>query len=160
MQLGIKVNSVPLELGKPADIKALEKAHFQKPGPLRRLFKQPPPGQTLFRAHNCQVDCFNDGFTLYPCTHRYLNDDRQWETHARVYLVDGRVRKLEFQVIEGHYAAANFLERFQNACKGVLGEPLEHSRYRTFWRKGTSEVTSNLHEDMINVDFLVEYIGV
>lgn len=158
MQLGIKVNSVPLELGKPADIKALKEAHFQKPGPLRRLFTKLPSGQALFQAHNCQVDCFNDGFTLYPCTHRYLNDDRQWETHARVFLVDGWVQKLEFQVIEGHYAAANFLERFQNACNEILGEPLDQSRYRTVWRNGPTAVTSILYKDMINVDFLVEYI--
>ena len=48
MSLEIKINSVPIELGGIVDVKALDGADFQKAGPLRRLFKQLPLGQTIY----------------------------------------------------------------------------------------------------------------
>lgn len=156
MSLEIKINSVPIELGGIVDVKALDEADFQKAGPLRRLFKQLPLGQTIYFADNCKLECFDDEFSIYPCTHGYLNRDRQWETKAAVYLEEGRVWKLEFQVVDGQYAASNFLERFQKACNSVLGEPVENSRFLTRWKNGSAAVTSILHPDMINVDFLME----
>ena len=159
MSLELKINSVPIELGGTVDIKTLEDADFNKAGPLRRLFTNLPLGQTVFQADNCKLECFNDEFSIYPCTHGYLNLDRQWETRAAVYLNDGRVWKLEFQVVDGHYAASNFLDRFQKACSSVLGEPVEHTRFRTRWQNGTAVVTSILHSDMVNVDFLMELNG-
>jgi len=156
MSLELKINSVTIELGGTVDSQALEDADFQKAGPLRRLFKQLPLAQTLYLAGNCKLECFDDDFSIYPCTHGYLNRDRQWETKAAVYLEDGRVWKLEFQVVNGHYAASNFLERFQGACTAALGEPVENSRFLTRWQNGTAAVTSILHRDMVNVDFLME----
>ena len=159
MSLEIKINSVPIELGGIIDVKTMDEADFQKAGPLRRLFKQLPLGQTLYRADNCKLECFDDDFCIYPCTHGYLTHDRRWETKAAVYLEDGRVRKLEFQVVDGHYAASNFLERFQEACTAALGKPVESSRFLTRWCNGAAVVTSILHPDMVNVDFLMELNG-
>ncbi len=156
MALELKINSVALELGGTIDPHLLDEADFQKVGALRRLIKPLPSGQTLFRAHNCKLECFDEEF--YPCTHGYLNKDRQWETEAALYLADDKVVKVEFKVIDGQYSAANFLERFQEGCSGVLGEPEENSRYLARWRNGTAVVTSTLHRDMINVDFLMEII--
>jgi len=158
MSLELKVNSVPIELGGKIDTKILEEGAFRKIGPLRRLFTSIPQGQILYQADNCKLECFDDDFSIYPCTHGYLNRDRQWKTKAAVYLEDGRMRKLEFQVVDGHYAASNFLERFQEACNAALGEPVESSRFLTRWTNGTASVTSILHSDMVNVDFLMELI--
>ncbi len=156
MNLELKINSVPMALGQMVDPKALERADFHKSGPLRRLFKRLPSGQTLFLADNCKLECFEEDFSIYPCTHGYLNRDRQWQTKASVYLENGRVCKLEFQVVDGKYAASNFLERFQEACSAVLGEPVESTRFRTRWKNDVAAVTSILHPDKFNADFLME----
>ena len=158
MSLELMVNSVPIELGGTVDTKILEEGDFRKAGPLRRLFTGLPLGQTLYKANNCKLECFDDDFSIYPCTHDYLDRDRQWETRVAVYLEDGRVRKLEFQVVDGRLAASNFLHRFQEACSAALGEPVESSRFFTRWKKGIAAVTSTLHPDMVNADFLMELI--
>ncbi len=158
MSLEIIINSLPLKLGETVDTSALEEAEFNKAGPLRRLFKQLPLDQTVFQADNCKLECFDDKFSIYPCTHGYLNQDRQWKTKASVFVEDGKVWKFEFQVVDGHYAASNFLDRFQQACSAALGEPVESSRFRTHWQNGSAAVTSVLHPDMVNVDFLMELI--
>jgi len=156
MALELKINSFPMALGHSVDPKALEQADFHKTGPLRRLFKSLPSGQTLFLADNCKLECFEEGFCIYPCTHGYLNRDRQWKTKAAVYLEDGKVCKLEFQVVDGKYAASNFLQRFQEACNAALGEPVESTRFLTRWINGAAAVTSVLHPDRFNADFLME----
>lgn len=156
MSLELKINSVPIQLGGIVAAKALDEADFRKAGPLRRLFQHLSSGQTLYLAENCKLECFDEDFCIYPCTHGYLDRDRRWETKAAVYLESGRVWKLEFQVVDGHYAASNFLERFQEACSAVLGEPVESSRLLTHWRNGAAAVTSILHPDLVNVDFLME----
>ena len=156
MSLELKVNSVPIELGGIADTDALGRADFQKAGPLRKLFNNQPLGQTLYRADNCKLECFDEDFCIYPCTHGYLNRDRQWETRAALFLEDGKVQKLEFQVIDGKYAASNFLDRFMEACSAVLGNPVESSRLITRWTNGATVVTSILHPDKVNAEFLME----
>ncbi|MEN8007646.1 MAG: hypothetical protein ABFS42_11565 [Candidatus Krumholzibacteriota bacterium] len=156
MNLEVKINSVPMELGGTMDDEALYQADFQKAGPLRKLFNHQPLGQTLYRADNCKLECFDEDFCIYPCTHGYLNRDRQWETRATVYLDDGKVWKLEFQVVDGKYAASNFVDRFQEACSAVLGNPVESSRYMSRWTNGAATVTSILHRDKVNAEFLME----
>ncbi len=158
MSLEIKIKSVPIELGGIIDVNSLEEAEFSKAGPLRRLFKQLPLDQTVFQANNCKLECFDDEFSIYPCTHDYLNQDRQWKTKASVYLEGGRMWKLEFQVVDGHYAASNFLDRFRDACSAALGKPVESSHLLTRWQNGSASVTSILHSDLVNVDFLMEFI--
>lgn len=158
MKLELKLNSVPMALGQPVDPKALEQADFHKSGPLGRLFRRFPSNQNLYLADNCKLECFEEDFCIYPCTHGYLNRDRQWKTKASIYLEEGRVCKLEFQVLDGKYAASNFLERFQEACSTVLGEPVESTRFITRWKNGTATVTSVLHRDKVNADFLMELL--
>jgi len=156
MSIELKINSLPLKLGETVDTSSLEEADFNKAGPIRRLLTHLPLGQTVFQADNCKLECFDDEFSIYPCTHGYLNRDRQWKTKATLFLEDGRLWKFEFQVVDGHYAASNFLDRFQEACSTALGEPVESSRFRTRWQNGSAAVTSILHSDMVNVDFLME----
>lgn len=156
MQLELKINSIPLVLGETVDVQALDGADFNKTGPLRRLIKNLPVGQTVYSAENCQVACFNDDFSIYPCTDSYLNRDRRWETSATLFLAKDRLQKVEFHVIDGRYAASNFLDRFHRACSRVLGDPVEKSRFLTRWQNGTGAVTSILHNDRVNADFLLE----
>jgi hypothetical protein len=156
MSLELRINSVPIELGGIADIEALDQADFKKAGPLRKLITQQPLGQTLYRADNCKLECFDEEFCIYPCTHSYLNRDRQWETKGAVYLDDGIVQKLEFLVVDGMYAASNFLDRFQEACSAALGNPVESSSSTTRWVNGAAIVTSILHPNKVNADFLME----
>ena len=156
MSLELKINSVPIKLGGILDTEALDRANFKKAGPLRKLFNRQPLGQTLYRAENCKLECFDEEFCIYPCTHGYLNRDRQWETRAAVYLEEGKVLKLEYQVVDGKYAASNFLARFQEACSAVLGNPVESSRFVTRWTNDIAMVTSILHPDKVNAQFLME----
>ena len=156
MSLDLRINSVPIELGGSVDVEALGQADFKKAGPLRKLISHQPLGQTLYRADNCKLECFDEEFCIYPCTHGYLNQDRQWETRGAVYLDDGMVQKLEFLVVDGMYAASNFLARFQEACSAVLGNPVESSATMTRWVNGAAIVTSILHADKVNADFLME----
>jgi hypothetical protein len=156
MTLELKINSVPLELGECVADEELDRADLRKAGPLRRLINHQTNGHTLYLADNCKLECFDEDFCIYPCTHGYLDRDRQWETKATVYIEEGRVRKLEFHVVEGKYAASNFLDRFGEACSAVLGEPVESTGYVTRWRNGRATVTSILHEDRFNADFLIE----
>ena len=158
MKLDIKVNSVPLVLGGAVELQTLEEAEFHKIGRLRRFIQNLPDGQTVFSADNCQVECFNDDFSIYPCTHGYLNRDRQWETRATLFLSDNHLVRVEFHVIDGQYAATNFMDRFQESCRSVLGDPVEKSRFLTKWQNGASAVTTILHPDRINADFLLEFI--
>ena len=157
MSLDLIINSLPLKLGETVDTGSLEDADFHKAGPLRRLLTNLPLGQTVFQSDNCKLECFDNEFSIYPCTHGYLTRDRQWKTKATMYLENGRLSKFEFRVVDGHYAASNFLDRFQEACTPVLGEPVESSRFRTRWQNGSASVTSILHSDMVNVDFLMEF---
>jgi hypothetical protein len=158
MSLDLKINSVHMELGGTMDDRALDEAALHKPNPLRRLFKNPPNGQILYEADNCKLECFDEEFTIYPCTHGYLTPDRQWETKATVFLDEGRVCKLEFQVLEGRYAASNFIERFHEVCSVVLGKPVESSPHRSRWHNGKALVACILHPDKVNADFLMELI--
>jgi len=158
MSIGVTINSVPLELGGIIDTQILGEADFRKAGPLRRLIGKHPVSQTVYTADNCKLECFDGGFAIYPCTHGYLNKDRQWETKAVVFINNGRIHKLEFKVIDGLYAAANFLDRFHEACNAALGDPVKAGRFRTRWKNGAATVSSVLHRDMVNVDFLMEVI--
>ena len=156
MNLELKINSVTIELGGIVDTDALDRAEFQKAGPLRKLFNNQPLGQTLYQADNCKLECFDDEFCIYPCTHGYLNRDRQWKTRGALFVNDGKVQKLEFQVVDGKYAASSFLDRFMEACSAVLGTPVESSHFLTRWTNGAAVVTSVLHPNKVNADFLIE----
>ena len=157
MSLELKINSVPIKLGGIVDTDALDQADFQKAGPLRKLFNSHPLNQTLYRADNCKLECFDEEFCIYPCTHGYLNRDRQWKTRAALFVNDGKVQKLEFQVVDGKYAASSFLDRFMEACSAVLGNPVESSGLLTRWTNGAAVVTSILHPNKVNADFLMEF---
>ena len=158
MKIDFRINSVPAVLGDPVDEPALTAAGLRKAGPIRRLIKQHPHYLVVYSAENCQLDCFADAFSLYPCTYRYLDRDRRWGTSAALFLQSGRLVKVEFQVIDGQDAAGNFLDRFQDTCQAALGAPVEATRYRTRWVNDKAQVTTILQRDKTNVDFRLEII--
>jgi hypothetical protein len=158
MQIDFKINSVHAVLGDPVDEPALAAAGFRKAGPIRRLIKHLPHHLDVYSAENCHLHCFAEAFSIYPCTHRYLNRDRRWETSALLFLDSGRLVKVEFKVIDGQYAAGNFLDRFQETCRAALGEPVETTRYQTKWVNDRAQVTTMLRADKTNADFRLEII--
>lgn len=157
MDLSLMINEVPISAGQEIDPDALLEADFHKASPLSRLFHRVPLGLDLFHAENCKMEGFPGNFSIYPCTDSYLNEDRQWSTKVDIYIEDRKPRKMMFQVIKGHYAASNFMDRFREACNDSFGEPLERDRFATVWRNGSATVTAVLHADRINADFLIEW---
>lgn len=156
MDMIFKINEVPVVMGREIDTARLVDADFHRTGTLNRILLRIPSGNEMYSLENCRLDCFADDFSIYPCTDGYLDRHRQWNTRAELHLKEGIVQKLVFQVIEGQYAAANFVDRFRDLCGEVLGDPVETDTFITRWRNGSSHVTAILRPDRVNADFLVE----
>ena len=121
MAWGLKINNIPLNLGQKIPAEALDAAEVRKAGLLRRVFAQQPLDQTVYDIENCELSDLEDDLHIYPCTHSYLNQDRQWRTKATLFLKHDRLQRILFQVVEGQTAAMNFLERFEAAASKALG---------------------------------------
>jgi hypothetical protein len=156
MDMTFKINEVPVVMGREIDTAILLEADFNRAGTLNRIRLRIPSGHEMYSLENCRLDCFEDDFSIYPCTDGYLDRHRQWGTRAELHLRGGIVQKLVFQVIEGRYAAANFVDRFRDRCGEVLGDPVQTGTFITRWRNGSSHVTAILRPDRVNADFLVE----
>jgi hypothetical protein len=156
MKLDLVINNHPFELGTRVESHTLKSAAFQRAGLIRRLFNRTPGGSTRFDAKNCTLACFGEEFSLYPCTHRYLNKDRQWRTSASLFSQEDKLHRILFQVMEGQYAATSFLGRFQDACRKTFGEPTNSNKWETSWVNGKTRIVCTLHPDKVNADFLIE----
>ncbi len=156
MKLVLIINDCAFELGSRIEPNALERAAFQRTGLINRLLNRTPAGSTRFDTKNCTLACFEESFSLYPCTHGYLNKDRQWQTSASLFSKKDKLHRILFQVVEGQYAATSFLSRFKEACNKALGEPSETSRWITSWIYGKTRIVCTLHPDKVNADFLIE----
>ena len=66
------------------------------------------------------------------------------------------MQRILFQVVDGHTAAQNFLERFEVAAAKIIGEPQSQDRYTSCWQLGDAHVKTYLHPDRINADFVIE----
>ncbi len=156
MDLDLKINGVELQPGGPVNASLLLENGFRKPGILERLVKRPAGGGEIFLAENCETDCFGDAFNLYPCNHGYLNRDCRWQTEAIVQVVDGTVRRITFHVLDGLYAAPNYMSRFAALCTRHLGEPNRGQAGDLIWRNDRLALSGRLHSDHIRADFSVE----
>lgn len=154
----IVINDIPLALGDalPADARA--EAGLSRPGPWRRLRVRAKGPGTRLDAENCVIDAFDGGFHLYPCTHRYLDADRRWRTAVSVFVDRGRVRRVLLQVIEGRYAAGEFVDRFREVCTEQLGEGQAVDRYTRRWRNGAATFLSCLQPDGRNAFFTIDLL--
>ena len=159
MDIKLRINQLSLQPGAKVDSQDLEKSEFRSVGLMRRLVQRLPRGQELFESKNCTVDCFDDRLALFPCTHSYLNQDRQWKTHASVLLVDGKLQRIEFQVLDGVYAAPNFLEKFKSICNEYFGDPQQIQRNQFRWTNDKLVFSGFLHADNVTADFTIELLN-
>ena len=156
MILGIKINKIPMELGQEIPSDALETTNFRRSGLLRRLIAQQPMDQAVYAIDDCELEGLDDELHIYPCTHSYLNQDRQWRTKVTIFLKKDRLQRILFQVVEGQTAALNFLERFEEAAAKAIGKPSRQDRHSTCWHGEGTRIESILHPDRINADFIIE----
>ncbi len=74
MDLGLKINKIPVELGQHLASETLDAASFRRAGLLRRLLSQDPAKQSVYGLNDCELQGLNDELHIYPCNHSYLND--------------------------------------------------------------------------------------
>lgn len=159
MDLGLKIDTFPVALGQELAPEMLENAELRRAGLLRRLIAQQPVEQTVYAIEDCELRGMDDELHIYPCTHSYLNADRQWHTKVTLYLKRERLQRIVFQVVDGHAAAQNFLERFEAAAAKLIGEPCRQDRDSCCWQHHGARVETLLHPDRINADFVIELEG-
>ena len=156
MNIKLRINELNLQPGAEVNPKDLKKYEFQSLGLVDRIVKRLPPGQAVFKTKNCTVDCFDNQLSLFPCTHEYLTHDRRWKTQASVLLVNGRVQKVEFHVVDGVYAAHNFLEKFKTICSEYFGDPKQKQKNLFQWTNDSLSFSGFLHADNVTADFSIE----
>ncbi len=156
MDIQLRINKLSIQLGMGISSQDLVESEFRPAGLMRRFVQRLPRGQELFEATHCTIDCFDDQLSLFPCTHAYLNQDRQWETEASVLLVDGRVHRIDFRVINGVYAAPNFLDKFKHICNEHFGTPQQKNNFQFRWTNERLSFFGFLHPDKITADFSIE----
>ena len=153
MNIGLKINEVPLELGREVPHDRLSEARMRRAGLWRRLLTQQPMDQTVYHIDDCEMQALDDELRIYPCTHGYLNRDRQWHTRVSLFVKNDRLHRILFQVVEGQTAALNFLERFQSEASRTFGEPAHQDRQSAVWHQAGTRIETYLHPDRINADF-------
>lgn len=153
----LNIEEIPLTLGEKVDSHVLESSPFQKAGLVKRLIVRASDGRELYELEDARLTCLAEDFTIFPCTHDYLDQDRRWSTRASIFLQDGRLEEVVFQVIDGRYAAGNFLERFGELCTKVLGAPESRDERGTIWHNGTTILTGYLHDNKVDADFRFEW---
>ena len=156
MDFGIRINKIPMRLGQELPPGTLGAVEFKRLGLLRRLITHQPVNQEVYAIDDCELEGLDDELHIYPCTHSYLNQDRQWRTRVTLFLKEDRLHRIFFQVVEGQTAALNFLERFEAAAARIIGEPERSNHNTVFWRSQGARVESHLHSDRVNADFVIE----
>ncbi len=158
MDLNLLINEMNLQPGAKIDSGLLENNNFSKTGLVKRLVSRLPRGHNLFEAENCTVDCFGERLSLFPCTHSYLNKDRQWETRASLLVVDDHMQRISFQVVDGVYAAPNLVATFKNICNEFFGESHKLGKNHFTWKNNNLSFSCLLHADLVNAEFSIECI--
>lgn len=156
MDLGLKIDEFPVELGQMLSPEMMAEAAVQRAGLLRRLVSYQPVAQTVYAIEDCELRGLDDALHIYPCTHSYLTTDRQWHTKVTLFLKHERLQRILFQVVDGRPAAQNFLERFETAVAGLIGEPCHQDRNSCRWQRNGACVETFLHPDRVNADFVIE----
>ena len=158
MDFAITINEQTLELGQTLDRPKMVAANFRQVGLLSGILMKIPMGQARFDSRDCTFNFFSDELSFYPCTDSYLTRDRQWSTEASLFFKNDTLFRMVFKVIDGQYAAANFVERFNETCTNKMGTPLSENRRKKKWSNAKSTVETILHVDSINAEFIIEQI--
>lgn len=151
MDLHLKINKIPLYLGQSLPPEAVVGASRQRTGLWRRWGRKLPARQ-VYAIEDCELEGFGDELHIYPCTHSYLNRDRQWHTRVTLFLECDRLHRILFQVVEGQTAALNFLERFEAAAARAIGEPAMRDPRTAMWLGNGARLRTYLHPDRVNAD--------
>lgn len=152
----IVINDTPLALGAVLAEDARTQAGLRQSPLWQRLLRHPHKWGRHLEASNCTLEAFDGAFLLYPCTDGYLNSDRQWRTAASLVLDQGRLRRVLVRVIDGRYAAAEFVARFGEVCTGQLGDGQVVDRYTRRWKNGRMVCLSTLQRDGRNASIVIE----
>jgi len=155
MVIDVEINQQVFELGDALDKKSLARARFKKVPVVRKLLDKSPLHEKQYVAKNCKVNCFDGAFELYPCQERYLDPDRRWKTAVNLYYQDDQLRRVLIRVLDGHYAAPNFLARFQEICEKMLGQPCSERKSLTRWEYNGFAIATLMMEDGHNASFLM-----
>ncbi len=152
----IVINDTPLALGAVLADDERTRAGLRRPPLWQRLLRHPHRVGPHLEAVNCTLEAFDGAFLLYPCTDGYLNSDRQWQTSASLVVDQGRLRSVQVRVIDGRYAAAEFVARFGEVCTEQLGEAQHLDRYTLRWKNGRVACLSTLQRDGRNASLVIE----
>ena len=155
----ILINDTTIKVGDILPVDAVSTAGLRPANILNKLLRNHNGRRARFAAEGCTVDLFAGGMRVYPCTHGYLNRDRQWRTAAEIHVERGRVLKVLIRVLEGRYAAPGFVDRFNELCTEQLGEPKTKDGRLRRWRNGVVRCSSCLQPDGKNADFVIEHVG-
>jgi 1-aminocyclopropane-1-carboxylate deaminase/D-cysteine desulfhydrase-like pyridoxal-dependent ACC family enzyme len=154
----ILINDTVVTLGDVLADHVMAAAGLHPASVLKKLLRGRGGRRLRLAAESCTAELFAGELKVYPCTHRYLNRDRQWQTAAEVVLDQGRVHKVLIRILEGRYAAPGFVDRFNELCNARLGAA-KKSGGRQRWRNGKLRFTSFLEPDGMNADLVIEVIG-
>jgi len=155
----ILINDTAIHVGDILPEDAVTAAGLRRANLFGKLLGGRRARRARLAADCCTVALFAGELRVYPCTHGYLDRDRQWRTAAEIHLDRGRVRKVLIRVLEGRYAAPGFVDRFNELCTLQLGDAkTEDGRLRR-WRNGVVRCTSCLQPDGKNADFVIEFVG-
>lgn len=153
MNLKLQINKVPLVLGAEMSDEMLAAAAFRQTSLWRRLAQRQPADQTIYDLDDCEFKGLDDSLHIYPCTHRYLNHDRRWNTRVTLYLKNRRLERLLLQVVEGQTAAMTFMDRFSAAATAIIGPPCQEDRFRRCWQGHGTRIEAKLHHNRTDADF-------
>lgn len=153
----ILVNDTAVTLGDVLAEDDMAAAGLHPASVLNKLLRGHGSRRLRLAADDCTVELFAGELKVYPCKHRYLDRDRQWQTAAEILLDRGRVHKVRVRILEGRYAAPGFVERFNELCTAQLGEA-RRSGGRRRWRNGSLSVSSYLQPDGMNADLVLEVV--
>ena len=152
----ILINDTAIAVGEMLPHDAVATAGLQPVDFWSKLRGKHSGRQARLAAVECTIELFAGEFRIYPCTHGYLNRDRQWQTAAEIQLEHGRVRRICIRIVDGRYAAPGFFDRFNELCAERLGEPHAADRRSSRWHNGTLRFSSKLLPDRMNADLVVE----
>jgi len=155
MNLEFNINRQNFRLGDSLDKDRLDKARFKKVTVVQKLLSKSPLSEKEFIAKDCTLSCFNGDFELYPCQERYLDADRQWKTAVNLFYRNQKLHRVLIKVLDGCYAAPNFISRFQEVCQDVLGKPRVVRSFMTRWEYEDLAIAAILKNDGHNATVLL-----
>jgi hypothetical protein len=153
MEFDLRINHTRFCLGDRLEKHALASAKFHRAGLVTILSQKMSPLGKQFVARDCTMTCFGDEFHLYPCRDLYLDRERQWKTSATLFYKKGRLHRILVRVIDGQYAAVNFLQRFQEVCIHKFGTPSRAGRSEYSWESNGKSIGCILDEEFYNASF-------